>query len=145
MSTAMSSKPNPKLGAGKSPVAVAVLEREIDARDVIQVVEDDQRRGVVQQRDTAGLQPAALLPAGQQAEQLFLWDGLEFPARDLASHRFRLEAQATVGMVAEAPVGDRQQRWLHATREPLSFVVEVARERPASLVAGGLDRGRGVQ
>ena len=48
---------------GQEPVAVAVLEREIDARDVIQVVEDHQRCAVVQQRDAAGLQPVALLPA----------------------------------------------------------------------------------
>ena len=65
---------------GQEPVAVSALEGEIDARDLIEVVEDHQCRRVVDQRDPAGLQPAALLPAREQAEQLLLADQLEFPA-----------------------------------------------------------------
>jgi hypothetical protein len=75
----MSSKPSPRLG-GQKPVAGPALEGEIDARDLIKVVEDHQRRRVVDQGDPAGLQPAALLPAREQAEQLLLANELEFPA-----------------------------------------------------------------
>ena len=53
---------------GQEPVAGPALEGEIDARDLIEVVEDHQCRRVVDQRDPAGLQPAALLPAREQAE-----------------------------------------------------------------------------
>jgi hypothetical protein len=75
---------------GEKPVAVPALEGEIDTRDLIEVVEDHQCRRVVEQRDPAGLQPAALLPAREQAEQLRLADQLEFPAHTpvLASREF---------------------------------------------------------
>ena len=53
---------------GQEPVAGPALEGEIDASDLIEVVEDHQRRRVVDQRDAAGLQPAALRPARKQAE-----------------------------------------------------------------------------
>ena len=53
---------------GQEPVAGPALEGEIDPRDLIEVVEDHQRRRVIDQRDPAGLQPALLLPAREQAE-----------------------------------------------------------------------------
>ncbi len=43
-------------------------------RDLIEVVEDHQRRLVVEQRDAAGFQSAALGSAREQAEQLFFAD-----------------------------------------------------------------------
>ena len=53
---------------GQELVADPAFEGEIDASDLIEVVEDHQCRRVVDQRDPAGLQPAALLPAREQAE-----------------------------------------------------------------------------
>src|SRR5258707_13213399 len=53
---------------GQEPVAGSALEGEVDARHLIEVVEDHQCRRVVDQRDPAGLQPAALLPAREQPE-----------------------------------------------------------------------------
>ena len=50
-------------GAKKSSKNPWTLEGEVDARHLIEVVEDHQCRRVVDQRDSAGLQPAALLPA----------------------------------------------------------------------------------
>jgi hypothetical protein len=64
---------------GEEPVTVPRFEGEIDARDPIAIVEDHQCRGVAEQRDPAGFQPAAFLPAREQAEQL-LADQLEFAA-----------------------------------------------------------------
>src|SRR5262245_47233427 len=48
---------------GQEPVAGPALEGEIDARNLIEVVEDHQRRLVIDQRDSAGFQPTALPPA----------------------------------------------------------------------------------
>ena len=77
---AMSSKPNPKTRRGHEPVAPTALEGEINARNLIEVVEDYQRRLVVDQRDPAGFQPAAFRPAREQAEQLLFADQFKFPA-----------------------------------------------------------------
>lgn len=49
-------------------VAGAALEGEINARNLIEVVEDYQCRLVVDQRNPAGFQPAAFPPARKQAE-----------------------------------------------------------------------------
>jgi hypothetical protein len=49
---------------GEEPVTVPRFEGEIDARDPIAIVEDHHCRRVVEQRDAAGLQPAAFLRPG---------------------------------------------------------------------------------
>jgi hypothetical protein len=58
------------------------LEGKIDARHLIEIVEHHQCCVGVDQRDPAGLQPAVLRPARQQAEELFLTNQFEFSAHD---------------------------------------------------------------
>ena len=58
------------------------LERKIDARHLIEIVEHHQCGGVVDQGDSARFQTAMLRPARQQAEQLFLTNQFELSAHE---------------------------------------------------------------
>jgi hypothetical protein len=52
------------------------LEGQIDAGDEIEVVEDDQGGGVVEQSDTAGFEAAVFLAAREEAVELLFVDQL---------------------------------------------------------------------
>src|SRR5688572_12378650 len=58
-------------------VAPRSLERDVNACDLIEVVEGHQRRRVVDERDAAGLEPAGPGSAGNQTEQLRFANQLE--------------------------------------------------------------------
>ena len=72
---------------GNELVGLPTFEGEIDSRNPVEVVEDDQRRRVIDQRDPAGFQAAALVPAREQAEQLLLAHQFESLAHRLPTSR----------------------------------------------------------
>ena len=56
----------------EQPVALPGLEREVDAGHQIEIVENHERSGVIDERDAAGLEPTALLRAWEQFVKLLL-------------------------------------------------------------------------
>jgi hypothetical protein len=72
-------------GAGREmePIRPPGLEREVDARDLVEVVEHHQGGRVVEQRDAARLQAAVPVLAPEEAVELLLADELELLAHGL--------------------------------------------------------------
>jgi hypothetical protein len=67
---------------GEERVSRLAFERKIDARHLIVIVEYYQCGALVDHRDSARLKSAALRPARQQAEELFLTNQFESSAHE---------------------------------------------------------------
>src|SRR6185436_3606628 len=62
---------------GPEEIAPRRLERDVEARDLIEAVEDDQRCRIVEERDATRLEPALLGPARDQLKQFCFANQLE--------------------------------------------------------------------